>query len=55
MNLSNITLVNQYFDRKRGLATALATAGVPVGIIVFSSLQQYLIQEVSTFFWDQTQ
>lgn len=39
-----ITVVNQYFEKKRGLAVGIAVAGTGVGTIAFAPFAEYLIK-----------
>ncbi|XP_060076345.1 uncharacterized protein LOC132555975 [Ylistrum balloti] len=41
--LPSVTLVNTYFDRKRGIAQGIITAGSGLGVIVLSPLTKFLI------------
>ncbi|XP_033733918.1 uncharacterized protein LOC117323036 isoform X2 [Pecten maximus] len=41
--LPSITLVNTYFDRKRGIAQGIITAGSGMGVIVLSPLTKFLM------------
>lgn len=42
-------IVGQYFDKRRGLAVGLATAGVGIGMFVFPPLMEWLFQTYAYF------
>ena len=42
-------VVGQYFDKRRGLAVGLATAGVGIGMFVFPPLLEWLFQTYAFF------
>lgn len=46
---SCMIVVGHYFDKRRGLAVGLATAGVGIGMFVFPPLMEYLFQTYAFF------
>ena len=44
--IPNITLIQRWFEEKRGLATGIVSAGIGVGILIYIPLIQYLIIQV---------
>ena len=44
--LSNVVIVQQYFDRRRGTATGLAMAGLSFGTMTHAILIQWLLSQV---------
>ncbi len=45
----SLVLVNQYFNKRRGIATGFATSGSGVGLFVYSPLLQFLFNNYAYF------